>query len=251
MHGLFEWVDVSVPDLDAAAHFYSRLLGWDATPPVGSDGSDYLLCRRDGKLAGGIVLSPSGATGWNSYVSVDSVDDMAARIEASAATLLVPPMDLGDAGRMTYMVDPQGAGLGFWEAREHRGADAYNEPGFLTWNEARAHDTVAARDFYGAFMPEWTFEDQELEGGGVYSMVKLGERLNAAIAPIGEQFGDAEDHWAVWFTVDDAPADAARIEELGGKALGPVVETSYGPAARVEDPFGSSFLIIGPMAAPE
>lgn len=251
MHGLFEWVDVSVPDLARAAEFYSALFGWEVVPPSGTDGSDYLLCRRDGKVAAGIALSRSGGAAWNSYVTVDSVDAMAERVGASGATVAVPPTDIGEAGRMTYMIDPQGAGLAFWEGRAHRGADAYNVPGFLTWNEIRSHDTQAARDFYAALMPEWTFEDQELDGGVLYSMIKLGDRENGAVAPIGPQFGEAEPHWAVWFTVDDAPGDVARIEALGGAALGPVVETSYGPAARVADPFGSPFLVIGPMAAPE
>lgn len=251
MHGLFEWVDVSVPDLQRAAEFYSALFGWDVSPPSGTDGSDYLLCHRDGKLAAGITLSRSGATGWNSYVTVDSVDEMAQRIEAAGGMILVPPMDVGEAGRMTYMQDPQGAALAFWEGRVHRGAEAYNIPGFLTWNEVRSNDTRASRAFYADLMHEWTFEDQDLDDGSLYSMVKLGDRLNAAVAPIGPQFGAAEPHWAVWFTVDDAPADVARIEELGGSAVGPVVETSYGPAARVADPYGSPFLIIGPMVAPD
>jgi len=81
-------------------------------------------------------------------------------------------------------------------------------------------------------------------------MVELGDRLNAAVAPLGEHFADMGSHWAVWFTVEDAAADAARVEGLGGAALGPVVETSYGPAVRLADPFGTPFLVIGPMEAP-
>lgn len=249
MHGLFEWVDASVPDLDRAAAFYGALFGWEFAPPPGTDGSDYLLARRDGRVAAGLVRSV-GRPGWNSYVSVDDVDAMARRVQAAGGVLVVPPVDIGSAGRMAFMVDPRGAAVGFWEARDHRGADAFNLPGFLTWNEIRTHDTAAARAFYADLMHEWSFTDQELEGGALYSMVRVGDRENAAVAPIGPQFGDAEDHWAVWFTVDDARADAARVEGLGGSAVGPVVETSYGPAARLADPFGSSFLVIGPMEPP-
>jgi hypothetical protein len=249
-HGLFEWVDVSVPDLARGVEFYSGLFGWTAEPPEGTDGSDYLLFRRDGLLAAGIVLS-AGRAGWNSYVTVDSVDTMAERAVAAGATVAVAPMEVGRAGRMAWVIDPQGAGLGFWEPRAHRGAESYNRPGFLTWNEVRSRDTKAATEFYAAFMPEWTFETSELDGGLTYSMVTLDGRENAAVAPIGEHFGDSPAHWAVWFTVADAAADVARIEDLGGATLGPLVETSYGPAARVADPFGSPFLIIGPMVAPD
>jgi predicted enzyme related to lactoylglutathione lyase len=82
-------------------------------------------------------------------------------------------------------------------------------------------------------------------------MVRLGDRENAAIAPLGEHFGETPPHWAVWFTVDDAAHDLERAQQLGGDALGSVVETSYGPAARIADPFGTPLLVIGPMAAPE
>jgi predicted enzyme related to lactoylglutathione lyase len=181
---------------------------------------------------------------------VDSVEAMRDRAEAAGATIAVAPTDVGDQGRMLWIVDPQGAGIGFWEPGTHAGAEAYNEPGFLTWNELRTNDHDGAVAFYEQLFPGWSFHDQGIEGVQ-YSMVQIGDRLNAAIAPLGEHFGDMPAHWAVWFTVDDAAADVARLEELGGTPLGDVVETSYGPAARIADPFGTAFLIIGPMAAPE
>lgn len=244
MHGLFEWVDVSVPDAGAAVSFYERLFGWTTEEQDG-----YFRCLSDGRLAAGIVGSDS-TVGWNSYVTVDSADSMADRVTELGGTVLTGPTDIGSAGRLVWLEDPLGGRLGLWQAAEHRGAEAYNEPGFLTWNEVRTDDPDAARSFYGALFPEWSFQDLEVEGG-FYTMVKVGERDNAAIAPLGEHFGDLGSHWAVWFTVDDAVGDVARIESLGGSALGPVIETSYGPAARVADPFGSPFLIIGPMAAPD
>ena len=196
-------------------------------------------------------MSPSGSTGWNSYVTVDSADDMARRATDAGATVAVAPMDIGEAGRMTYVVDPQGAGLGFWQPGTHGGAEAFNEPGFLTWNELRTREHGPARSFYERLMTEWEFVDSELADGSMYTMVKLDGRENAAIAPMGDHFGDMSPHWAVWFTVADARDDVERIEGLGGTVLGPIVETSYGPAARVADPFGTPFLVIGPMAAPD
>lgn len=251
MAGLFEWVDASVPDLTAARTFYEGLFGWECIAPEWGDGTDYLLCRKDGRVAAGLVLSPQGRAAWNSYVVVDSVEDMARRAADLGATVAVAPRRLGQVGAMTYVIDPHGAGLGFWEPGDHRGADDFNTPGFLTWNELRTRDLEGAQTFYRQLMPEWDFDRLELEGGASYTMIRQDGRENAAIAPLGEHFGpDAIAHWAVWFTVDDAAADLDRIEALGGAALGPVVATSYGPAARVADPFGAPFLIIGPMAPP-
>jgi predicted enzyme related to lactoylglutathione lyase len=247
MHGLFEWVDVSVPDLDRGLAFYEALFGWEAEV-LADGGDDYRLLRKGDRLAAGIVRS--GTPGWNSYITVDSLEDIRERAEAAGAMIAVPPTGHGDQGRLMWVIDPAGAGIGFWEPGTHRGADAYNEPGFLTWNELRTNDHDGAVGFYEQLFPEWSFHDQGIEGVQ-YSMVQLGDRLNAAIAPLGEHFDDMEAHWAVWFTVADAAADVARLGELGGTALGDVVETSYGPAARIADPFGTAFLIIGPMAVPD
>ena len=37
-----------------------------------------------------------------------------------------------------------------WQAAGTIGAEIYNEPGALTWTDARLTDPVAARDFYAA-----------------------------------------------------------------------------------------------------
>ena len=111
MHGLLEWVDLTAPDLALASVFYSELFGWECAAEGGA--SDYLRCRKDGRLAAGIALAADSPAAWHSYVTVDSVDEVTARAAELAATVAVEPRDLAPAGRMAYVVDPQGAGLGF------------------------------------------------------------------------------------------------------------------------------------------
>jgi len=247
-HGLFEWVDVSVPDTDAATEFYTRLFGWTVETPADTG---YSMFRKDGKLAAGMAAMPPGSERpgtWNSYVTVDSVVAISERASQLGATILVPPGPVGDAGQMTYLQDPQGALLGFWQPGTHRGAEAYNEPGFLTWNGLGTRDVVGSKAFYSALMPEWTFEGVDDGENSGFTMIKLGDRDNAGLGALTDNSPpDTPSHWRVWFVVDDARASLDVVEEAGGVGLGPVVDSSYGPLVRVADPSGASFMIIGPM----
>ena len=43
---------------------------------------------------------------WNAYVTVANVDESATRAQALGATVLAPPFDVMDAGRMAVFTDP-------------------------------------------------------------------------------------------------------------------------------------------------
>lgn len=256
-HGMFGWVDVSVPDLDVGTDFYTGLFGWEAERLESPQGaSDYVMFRKNGLVAAGMaLLSPQmQAVGvppmWNSYVLVDDVDAIAARSAELGAAVLVPPMDITDAGRMTYVQDPQGAALGFWQPGAHLGAEAYNESGFLTWNELATRDVAGSKQFYSDLMPEWTLRDREYDGGFVYTTILLGDQENGGLMAMGDDFpASIPANWGVYFVVDDAYEGAVRAKELGGSLIRQVIDSSFGPIAPVMDPAGAAFMIIGPMSA--
>ena len=251
-HGLFEWVDVAVPDLDAGIAFYSAVFGWDAQPVDSAEGhAGYVMFYKDGQLAAGMSLLGAGSdtpASWTSYVSVDDVGVIAARALELGAEVIVAPMDVSDAGRMTYLRDPQGASIGFWEAGTHTGADAFNRPGFLTWNGLGSRDVPGSKSFYSTLLPEWEFHDSGTDDAPFW-MIKVGDRDNAGLGALSDEFSpDTPTHWRVFFVVDDARTSLGVVEANGGQAIGPVVDTGFGPVVRVADPFGAAFLIIGPMA---
>jgi predicted enzyme related to lactoylglutathione lyase len=253
-HGLFEWVDVAVPDLGAGTAFYSAVFGWEAEAVESPEGpSGYVLFRKDGRLAAGMTLLGGDApAAWTSYVSVDDVGVIADRAAELGAEVVIPPMEVSDAGRMTYLRDPQGASIAFWEAGTHSGAEDFNKPGFLTWNGLGSRDVPGSKAFYSALMPEWTFQDMGTgDAATAFSMIKLGDRDNAGLGALSDEFSpDTPTHWRVFFVVDDARVSLGVVEANGGKAIGPVVDSEFGPVVRVADPFGAAFLIIGPMIGP-
>lgn len=118
--GTPSWVDLGTSDPAAAAAFYSGLFGWDIQegPP---EAGGYRMCLFRGRPVAG--LGPSQSEGmppwWTTYVAVSSADETAAAISANGGTVLVPPMDVLDVGRMAVAADPYGAVISVWQAGTH------------------------------------------------------------------------------------------------------------------------------------
>jgi predicted enzyme related to lactoylglutathione lyase len=107
--GTFCWTDLTTTDQDAAKQFYGALFGWELEDvPVGN-GVVYTMARVGGKDVGAIspqpqMLRDAGAPPtWNSYVSVEDADAVAQRAGELGATVLGPPFDVMQAGRMTVL----------------------------------------------------------------------------------------------------------------------------------------------------
>ncbi len=261
-HGLFSWADVSMADPKAGADFYARLFGWDAADQHDPDGNYvYTMFSQDGKSTAGLgPQAPNMATAglppvWNSYVSVDSIDDTVAKWTAAGGTVMMPGMDVFDSGRMAIVVDPEGAICALWEAKNHVGAEVFNTPGAMTWNELNTRDAAAAMDFYGAALG-WEFEafgDSE----PFYWLIKLpGKKqgdplsqddMNGGILTMDENWpANTPPYWSVYFQVADTDATLARVTELGGNIVSPAADTPAGRLAVVSDPQGGVFLVIAP-----
>src|SRR2546423_282376 len=148
------WIDTSQPDPDAAVAFYGGLFGWDfedAMPP-GSAGK-YLIARLRGGDVAAVASQPEGgppAAVWNTYIWVESADEVASKVQEAGGRIVTDPFDVMDAGRMAVFTDPSGAAFCVWQAKEHKGARIVNEPGSLNFNGLSTRDTEAAKSFYGS-----------------------------------------------------------------------------------------------------
>src|SRR5262249_60340994 len=85
---------------------------------------------------------------WNSYVSGDDVDAMTAKVEGAGGTVMAPPFDVMEAGRMSVVQDPTGAVILLWQAKESIGARLVNEAGTVSWSELRTPDVPKGAAFY-------------------------------------------------------------------------------------------------------
>jgi len=247
-HGVPSWVDLGTTDVEAANAFYAGLFGWEYETQPTEMGMPYTMFAKDGKhVAGGGPLPPQLAEQgvppfWNSYVNVTSVDDAVAAAEAAGGSVAMPAMDVMDAGRMAFVLDPTGAAIGFWQAGEHKGAQLVNAHGALVWNELMTDDVPAAKAFYAAVFG-WEAHTDKMEGGPVYTSFKVGDSF---VAGMMEKAPDMQfpNYWNIYFQVDDVEAAAAKVTELGGSLMSPPFDTPVGRMAVASDPQGASFSII-------
>lgn len=245
-HGHFGWVDLSTPDTTAATKFYGAVFGWDAVPVE----MGYLFFEKDGKKVAGLgeLSEAEQQQGvpptWSSYVLVDDVDHIATKAAELGGNVVVPPMDIMDAGRMTYLFDPTGAAIGFWQPGTHAGADAFNAPGFQTWNELATREVAAASDFYGGLLP-WKLDEQDMGGGFLYTQILLNDQPNGGIYGLGPDVpAGVPAHWTVYFATDDTDAAVATAIERGGSVTMPATDTPFGRVAGVADSQGAQFRVI-------
>ena len=143
--GTPSWVDLSSPDLEASARFYRELFGWTAQASEDPEARGYTMLQQGGKNVAGMgPAQPGQPPAWTSYVTVEDADAAAKRVEAAGGSVLLPPMDVMDVGRMAIFADPAGAVIAVWQPRSHKGADLVNEPNSLCWNELQTRDLAKA-----------------------------------------------------------------------------------------------------------
>jgi predicted enzyme related to lactoylglutathione lyase len=239
-HGVPSWVDLGTPDLAAAERFYGGLFGWQVEQGPPEAGGYAMATLRGRNVAGLGPQQNPGPPVWATYVNVDDVDAVAAKVDEGGGKTLVPPMDVLDAGRMAIFTDPLGAAFGVWQPRSHTGAQLVNEPGAFCWSELLTTDVGLARDFYSGVFG-W---DSETHGDGpdAYTELKAGGRSIAGMMrkPDGVP-AEMPPYWAVYFGVADVDEAVARVGTLGGSTLAEPRTIEAGRFAVVADPHGAAF----------
>jgi len=237
------WVDLGTTDPAAARVFYGELMGWTADVDERPEAGGYAQFTRDGHAVAG--CGPLFVEGmppvWSTYLASPDVDATAAQVGEHGGTVMMPPMDVLDAGRMAVVSGPDGAVVGVWQARNHIGATLVTEPLSWSWNQLATRDKAGAEAFYSAVFgwsltthPEWG-EHWALEGREIAGIMEMGPDFPPQVPP----------HWQVLFMVDDADAAVAKAEELGGSAHGPVTDMPMsGRMAAIADPQGAAFGVL-------
>jgi uncharacterized protein len=245
--GTPNWVDLQTTDQAAAKSFYGDLFGWTYEDFPMAEGAVYSMAKLGDQHVAAIApqspeLAAAGAAPmWNTYLAVDSVDEAAAKVEPAGGKMAMAPFDVMDAGRMAFVLDPGGAAVALWQAKDHIGAGLVNEPGAFIWNELVTTDPGSAR-FYEQVLGMTTSTMNM--GEGDYTLFHVGDAMiGGLIAPMQPGLPN---HWQVYFAVADADAAAARTAELGGSVLAEPMDTPVGRMAFLRDPHGAAFAIIRP-----
>ncbi|HXQ18623.1 MAG TPA: VOC family protein [Acidimicrobiales bacterium] len=239
--GTPNWVDLLATDPAAARTFYGGLFGWrfEDTPTL--QGTSYSMAFLGDRLASAIsVQSPDESPVWNTYLAVDDIDAASARAEAAGGKVLMPATDIMDAGRMAALLDPTGAMVFLWQAKQHIGAIAVNEPGAVLWNELMTDDPKKAVAFYGQVVGVGS-EGTDI-GGTPYTLLTVnGSTVGGVTTP--SMLG-APNHWHVYFGTGDVAASVQRATELGATVLSPPSTSPIGTSATLRDPQGAVFSVF-------
>jgi hypothetical protein len=230
------WVDNLVEDVEAAMRFYGGLFGWEFDGP-GPGG--YYVAKVRGRDVAGVGQAPPGVRpGWNTYVSVASVEEAARGV----GRVIQKPLDVLPAGRLAVLEDPSGALIGLWEPVERQGAQRVNEAG--AWAMSVLH-TPSPSDFYA---DTFGWEAEEFAPG--MSLFRLpgyvgGEPRQPVprdvVAAMAEEDGPA--HWSVGFWVHDADGLVVRAPELDGSVVAPAFDGGGMRHAVLADPAGATFQV--------
>src|SRR6266702_5473914 len=114
--------------------------------------------------------------------------------------------------------------------------------GTPNWVDLQASDQGAAKAFYSGLFG-WTYDDQPMPDGAVYSMAMLGGHQVAAIAPQPPEMSAAgvPPMWNTYLAVDSVDDAVAKVEAAGGKvAMAPFDVMDAGRMAFVMDPSGAA-----------
>lgn len=241
--GTPSWVDIGVPDMDAAVAFYGGLFGWTFTEGAEETGGYRQALIGDKRVAGfGPKMDP-GPPYWATYIATDDADATAEKVVAAGGQVLVPPMDVMEFGRMAVFTDDVGTVFSVWQGGTHPGSELVNEPNTLTWNELNTRQPDEAKAFYTSVFgwtaetgesPMMTYTQWYLDGDVVGGMMHMGAQFPPEVPNL----------WLVYFGVDDTDAAIAKVTELGGKLLMGPMDIDAGRFAVVEDPSEAAFAII-------
>ena len=152
-HGTFNWADSSSTNSEAAKQFYMDLFGWGKFDIPIDEGMTYTMFQHQGQNVAALsdatqeALEQNIPSHWSCYVAVDDVDALLPVVTANGGQIIYGPMDVFDSGRMAFFMDPEGAALGLWQARNHIGAGIVNTVGAMCWNELLTRDAADSQGF--------------------------------------------------------------------------------------------------------
>jgi Predicted enzyme related to lactoylglutathione lyase len=234
------WVDISVADVKAATAFYSAVFGWSFVD-MGDEFGNYNIAQTGGHAAAAIgpVMQEGQPSAWTVYLASEDADATAKLIAENGGTVLFEPMDIPGSGRMCIAMDVNGGAFGVWQAAGMNGFGIANEPGSVTWTDARLTDPAAGKAFYSAVFG-YTYEP--VPGApDDYSTVHVNGDI---VGGMGGMMGGPPGvpaHWLTWFSVADVDTAAAAAEAAGGTVVMPASDNAFGRMSVMTDPFGAAF----------
>ena len=116
----FVHVELHTNDLPKAKSFYSRLFDWKLEDmPMPAGGTYTMIGVGEGTGGGMMKAEPPGSPPrWQAYVLVNDVAASTRKAKELGATIMMDKTEVADFGFMSVILDPTGAALALWEAKQ-------------------------------------------------------------------------------------------------------------------------------------
>lgn len=240
------WVDLSSSDPAASRAFYSKLFGWHAEASPDPQYGGYAVAQIEGKDVAGIgpKMSPEAPTAWMVYVGTDDAERLAGNVQAAGGTVIAPPMQVGDQGRMAVFQDPAGAFISAWQPMAMGGFET-NAPNTFAWAELNARGIEKAVPFYAAVFG-WQSRTSEMgEGQPPYIEFLLGGDSVAGGMEMNPMVpAEVPSYWMAYFGVADVDSSYRNAIEAGGREMLKPRDFPGGRFAILSDPQGAAFGLL-------
>lgn len=113
-HGDITHVDIPVDDMDRARKFYSYVIGWQIAEMPGYEG--YPMWQAPNKISGGgLANRDTGLQAIRSYIEVDSIDDVLAKVRESGGAVVMDKTPISETSWYAAFTDTEGNQLGLYE----------------------------------------------------------------------------------------------------------------------------------------
>jgi uncharacterized protein len=240
------WIELTSGDPAASRDFYARLFGWAVEVSPDPQYGGYAMARIGDQDAAGIgpKQSPEAPTAWGIYIGTDDVDATAAKVPTAGGTVVAPPFDVGDQGRMAVFQDPTGAFISAWQGAR-MGGFAVDQPNAFGWAELDARGVEKAIPFYEAVFG-WTHTTSEAQGDSppYTQFAANGEDIAGAFEKNAAVPAEVPSYWMVYFGVGDVDRTFQKAIDLGASELLAPQDFPGGRFAIVTDPQGASFGLV-------
>src|SRR5215213_7670440 len=161
------WVDLVSPHIDASVAFYSNLFGWQVSRTGQTSGSR--MFSFGGEVVSGVrpLLGELLSSQWITYISTDNVDQTVSRVEVAGGKVLTQT-DPDEAMGMMILQDNVGAVFGIFHTDLFAGAQVFNQPVSLTFNQLMTHEPEAGKRFYSQVFG-WQPRERNMGGGFTFT----------------------------------------------------------------------------------
>lgn len=242
------WFELATTDQAAAKAFYSAMFGWSANDNPMGEGSIYTMFELEGRSVGGGYLLNQQQTArgvpphWLVYFRVEDADASAAKAVSLGGTVILPPFDVFEFGRMYIGQDPGGAYYSVWQTMKHAGAGIIHQPNTFCWAELATREPDKCRDFYSQLFG-WSTKPHSMPGYTVWGAG--GKDWGGILTMDPQHWQGVPSHWSFYWSVTDCDAAAAKAVELGGKINFPPFDApGVGKICNINDPQGASSYLI-------